>query len=274
MSPGGRARFVVLAGAVFVTLVPVVWTIAAAVGVLPNNNTSPPGWNVRPTLDHLADVSVVEPAFWQELATSIGVSLAAALVGAAASFLAAFGLARSAGRSGRRLAPALLVLASLPVMAYVVPLSDVMRRLGLLDTLPGIILAESAVTAPLATYVFFAYLVGAARESEEAARLDGAGLGALLRDVVVPDAAPILAATGAVLFVLDWNQLLIPLVLSGIEVRTLPVILTDFFTLEREVDWPTAAAAITISLVPLLVLVGLFHRYLDRFNLGPPATEA
>ncbi|HEY8632550.1 MAG TPA: hypothetical protein VIL50_05295, partial [Candidatus Limnocylindrales bacterium] len=66
----------------------------------------------------------------------------------------------------------------------------------------------------------------------------------------------------------DWNQLLIPLVLTGINVRTLPVVLTDFFTLERELDWPTAAAALTISLVPLLMLVTLFHRFLERFSIA------
>jgi ABC-type glycerol-3-phosphate transport system permease component len=57
-------------------------------------------------------------------------------------------------------------------------------------------------------------------------------------------------------------------VLTGINVRTLPVILTDFFTLERELDWHTAAAALTISVVPLLLLVGLFQRSIVRFNLA------
>jgi len=84
----------------------------------------------------------------------------------------------------------------------------------------------------------------------------------------LPTAAPIAAATVIVLFVLDWNLLLTPLVLTGIQVRTLPVVLTDFFTLERELDWPTAAAALTISLIPVLILVGLLNRLLDRFTLG------
>jgi ABC-type glycerol-3-phosphate transport system permease component len=258
---------VFLAVAIVVFLVPLVWTALAAIGIQPNNNTSPPSWIVSPTLDHLAEVSVVEPAFWQELATSVGVSGLAALLAAAISFLAAFGLARSGSRSGRRLTPGLLVLASLPVMAYVLPLRDVLRRSGLLDTLPGVTLAEAAATAPLAVFVFYAYLVGASREHEEAARLEGAGLYGLMRNVVLPAAAPIVAATVIVLFVLDWNQLLIPLVVTGINVRTLPVVLTDFFTLERELDWPTAAAALTISLVPLLILVGLFHRALEGFSL-------
>jgi ABC-type glycerol-3-phosphate transport system permease component len=90
----------------------------------------------------------------------------------------------------------------------------------------------------------------------------------VLRDVVVPASGPILAATTIVLFVLDWNMLLTPLVLTGINVRTLPVVLTDFFTLEREVDWPTAAAALTISLAPIVLLVGALHRAVERFSLA------
>ena len=263
----GWARSAFLAVAVLVVLVPLVWTALAAIGIEPTN-TLPPSWTVNPTWDHLAEVSVVEPAFWQELATSVGVSAVAAALAASISFLAAYGWARSGGRRARRLTPGLLVLASLPVMAYVLPLSELLRRAGLLDTLPGVTFAEAAATAPLAVYVFYAYLVAVPRECEEAARLDGAGLSRVLRTVVLPDAAPIVAATVVVLFVLDWNQLLIPLVLTGINVRTLPVVLTDFFTLERELDWPTAAAALTISLVPLLALVGLFHPFLDRFTLA------
>lgn len=254
--------------ALIVVAVPLLWTALAAIGIQPNNDTSPPSWIVRPTLDHLADISSVEPDFWQEIATSVGVSATAAFLATALSLPAAFGLARSGGRTGRRLTPGLLVLASLPVMAYVLPLSDELRRLGLLDTFPGVTVAEAATTAPLAVYVFYAYLAGAPREQEEAARMDGAGVASVFGNVVLPRAAPILAATIIVLFVLDWNQLLIPLVLTGINVRTLPVVLTDFFTLERELDWPTAAAALTISLLPLILLVALFHRLVERFNLG------
>jgi ABC-type glycerol-3-phosphate transport system permease component len=264
-------RAVLLSIALGIALLPLLWTALAAVGIQPDNNTTPPSWIVRPTLDHLAEVSVVEPTFWQELATSLGVSAVAAVLAAALSFLAAFGLARSPGRAGSRLSPGLLVLASLPVMTFVLPLGDLLRRFGLLDTIVGLTLAEAAATAPLAVFVFFAYLVNLSRDSEEAARLDGAGLVELLALVVLPDAGPIVAATTIVLFVLDWNQLLLPLVLTGINVRTMPVVLTDFFTLERELDWPTAAAALTISLVPLLFLVGLFHRLLERFSLTAAA---
>ena len=267
-------RAVLIAAALGVVLLPLLWTALAAVGVEPNNNTSPPSWVVRPSLDHLSEVSVVEPAFWQELATSVGVSVGASFLATALSLLAAYGIARSISDAPRRFSPGLLVLASLPVMAYVLPLSDLLRRAGLLDSLVGLTFAEAAVTAPLAVYVLSAHLAAGSRETEEAARLDGASLPALLWNIVLPTAAPVVAATAIVLFVLDWNMLLIPLVLTGIDVRTLPVILTDFFTLERQVEWPTAAAALTISLVPLVILVGLLHRLLERFSLGGDAIEA
>ena len=261
-------RGVLLGIGVAIVLLPIAWTALAAVGIEPDNRTSPPTWVGAPTFDHLAEVSVIEPDFWQELATSVGVSLSAAIVSAAISFLAAYGIVRSTGRAIQRLNPALLVLATLPAMAYVLPLRDVLRHIGWLDTIPGIILAEAAATAPLAVYVFSAHLVGLSRDGEEAASLDGASLPRVLRDVVIPAVAPLIAATAIVLFVLDWNLLLTPLVLTGIKIRTLPVVLTDFFTLEREVDWPTAAAALTISLAPLVVLVGLLYRVVERFSLA------
>ena len=47
--------------------------------------------------------------------------------------------------------------------------------------------------------------------------------------------------------------------------------MSDFFTFERELEWPVAAAALMVSLAPLAVLVGLFHRVLERFALLAPA---
>ena len=76
--------------------------------------------------------------------------------------------------------------------------------------------------------------------------------------------APTVAATAIVVFVLDWNMLLVPLVLTGGEVKTVPVAMSDFFTFERELDWPTAAAALVVSLAPVALLVAAFHRLHER----------
>jgi ABC-type glycerol-3-phosphate transport system permease component len=262
------ARALLLGGALVAFLFPLGWTALASLGVRPRG-TAPPSLIWPPSLEHFGEVGIAEPHFWQELATSTLVSVAGTLLTIVVSLLAAYGLARSRFRGKAITTQGFLVLASLPVMAYAIPLGEVMRRLGLSDTYLGLILGVSAVTAPLAVYVLYGHLSGLSTEWEEAAWLDGAGLGRVLWNVVVPMIGPALAATAIVVFVLDWNLLLVPLVVAGAEIKTIPVALIDFFTFERELEWPTAAAALIISLVPLTVLVAVGHRLLDRFSLGP-----
>jgi raffinose/stachyose/melibiose transport system permease protein len=260
-------RVILLLAALTAFLLPLVWTALASIGVLPDNSTTPPSWKGPPTLAHFTEIGIAEPAFWQELATSTASAVCAAALTVGVSFLGAYGLARSHFRAGRLLTQGFLVLASLPVMAYIVPLSDLVRRVHLSDTFAGVVLAEAAVTAPLAVFVLHGALALLPPEWEEAAVLDGAGLFRVLGQVVLPLVAPSVAATAIVLFVIDWNLLLVPLVLTSGQVKTVPVGMSDFFTFERELDWPTAAAALIVSLAPLALLVGLFHRLLESFRL-------
>jgi len=62
----------------------------------------------------------------------------------------------------------------------------------------------------------------------------------------------------------------VPLIITAGQIKTVPLAMIDFFTFERELEWPTAAAALIISLVPVVVLVTVFHRVLDRFALNVP----
>ena len=263
-----RASLVLLAVALAVFLIPLAWTVLAAFGVVPDNSARPPSWSGTFSFEHYADVGVAEPSFWQELATSTAAAAAAALITIAVSYPAAYALARSRASVQRGLAPAFVVLASLPAMAYVIPLSDLMQRTHLIDTLAGLVLSEAAVTSPLAVYVLQSAIRQLPPEWEEAAVLDGAGLWRTLVQVALPLVAPAVAATGIVVFVIDWNLLLVPLVLTSGEIKTVPVAMSDFFTFERELEWPAAAAALVVSLAPIAVLVALFHRALQRFSLG------
>jgi multiple sugar transport system permease protein len=259
-------RVILLLATLVAFLLPLVWTALASLGLLPNNSTRPPSWTGPPALDHFWELGIAEPTFWQELATSTASAACAAALTVAVSFLGAYGLARSYFSAGRMLTQGFLVLASLPVMAYVIPLSDVMRRVHLADTFAGVVLAEAAVTAPLAVFVLHGAMAQLSPEWEEAAVLDGAGLFRILVQVVFPLVAPSVAATAIVLFVIDWNMLLVPLVLTSAEVKTVTVAMSDFFTFERALEWPTAAAALIVSLAPLVLLVAVFHSLLERFR--------
>ena len=262
-----KLRRALLAATLLAFLLPLVWTALASLGVLPDNSSRPPSWRGSASLDHFAEIGIAEPAFWQELVTSVLTAACAAAIAVGTGFLAAYGLARAPFRSSRVVTQGFLVLASLPAMAYVIPLSDLMRRVHLLDTFAAVVLSEAAATAPLAVFVLHGAVAQLAPEWEEAAVLDGAGLFRVLGRVVLPLVAPSVAATAIVLFVLDWNMLLVPLVLTSGEIKTIPLGLSDFFTFERELDWATAAAALIVSLAPVAILAAIFHRVLNRFAL-------
>ena len=260
----GRAVFLTVV--VVLCLLPLVWTVLASLGLQPNNNFSPPSWTLPPTLDHFGEIGIAEPRFVSELLTSASVSGLTTLLTITVAFLAAYSLARSSFKGRNTLVQCLLILASLPIISYIIPLRDTLDTLRLTDTFIGTVLTESALYAPLAGYVLFGYLNQLSVELEEAARLDGATPFQILWRVVFPVSASGVAATAIIIFVLSWNQLLMPLVLT-VRVRTIPVAMMDFFTFERELDWPTAAAALVVSILPIGIFVGLTHRLLEQFSI-------
>ena len=209
------------------------------------------------------------PGFLQVYATSLIVSITATLLTIGTAFLAAYSLARWRFRGTRAVVQSFLVLASLPAIAYVIPLSDFTRELHLRDTFAGVALASAAVYAPLAVYILYGYLEQVPRSLEEIAYLEGARLFQIVWKVVVPAAAPGLAATAVLVFVLDWNLFLVPTALTLNHVKTIPVALSDFYTYERELEWSNAAAALTLSLLPVAALVALAHRILEQLSLNP-----
>lgn len=263
-----QIRALFLAGITLLLLLPLLWTLLASFGVTPDNATSPPHWSWPPSLAQYDEIGVAEPTYRQELLTSLLLSCLATALTCAIAFLAAYGLARTQYPSRRIVVQGFLLLASLPVMGYVIPLNETMHRLHLTDTFAGVALAGTAVYTPLAIYILYGYLVGMARDVEEAAYLDGATTGQLLWSIVLPIVLPGLIATACIVFVLNWNLFLIPLVLTESRVKTIPVAMSDFFTFERELEWPTAAAALIGSLLPLIAFIAVAHRALERFSLG------
>lgn len=265
-----RLRVVLLALALGGFLLPLGWTVLASLGIQPNDTAVPPRWEGTLTLaNYTEEVQVFESSFWRTLFVTGAVAATATILTVVISFLAAYSLSRARRRATRWVVQSFIVLASLPVMAYIIPLAVLVRRLHLSDTFLGVTLAQTAILAPLATFVLYGYLAQAPAELDQAARLEGAGLYDLIARIALPMTLSGVIATAIIIFVLNWNVLLVPLLLAGVEVRTLPVALIDFYTMERELEWGTAAAALVTSVAPMLLLFLLTHRALERFTLEP-----
>ena len=159
-----------------------------------------------------------------------------------------------------------VVLATLmiPDQLRIVPVYQIMNFLGLINKNPTNYLSVILVLAVSATSIFLLrqYFLTIPRDLEEAARIDGAGYFQTYWQVILPLAAPALAAVGVLTFQGTWNGLFWPLVLmnQAKEHWTLPVGITQlqgaFHT-----NWPPLMALVVLTTIPILALYVYFQRY-------------
>jgi multiple sugar transport system permease protein len=161
------------------------------------------------------------------------------------------------------------VLAVIPSIAYGLPLSGLLRTVGLYGTFPALVLACAAAQLPLALWLLCSYAQRVPAELADAARLDGASWWATMGRVGLPLLRDGLVATGVLVFVLDWNLYLLPTLLAERSPHLLTVVMRDFFAFERELEWPTAAAALLVSLLPAALLVFAAQRALEGLVVAP-----
>ncbi len=204
------ARVMLLGVLVPAITLPPVWTVLASFGVTPDIATQPPSWTWPPSVEHYAEVVVAVPGFPQAFANSVMLATTSTLLAMGVAFLAAYSLARLRFRGKRLLVQSFLVLATLPMIAYVTPLSEIARHLRLQGTFVGIALADAAVYTPLALYILYGYVVRVSPTLEEAARLEGASILQVLWQVVAPATASGLAASAVLVFAPQLDALLVP----------------------------------------------------------------
>jgi raffinose/stachyose/melibiose transport system permease protein len=150
----------------------------------------------------------------------------------------------------------------LPKGYTIIPIYTLVNSMGLNNSLAGVVLAEAGGAHVLFILLFAAYFRGLPKELEEAGQIDGAGFLRTFFQVMLPLAKPTIATTGILQFMYTWNSFLIPLVftLSKPELRTLGVGMFQFVG-EHSVDWTGAAAAASISLIPIILIFVFFQRY-------------
>ncbi|MGH2488210.1 MAG: carbohydrate ABC transporter permease, partial [Candidatus Limnocylindria bacterium] len=151
----------------------------------------------------------------------------------------------------------------LPGIALLIPLIAIFRTLGLIDTLPGMILGHIALILPLVTWLLVSAFEGVEPDLEHAARIDGAGRFDALRRVVIPLTIPSIATTAVFAFVLSWNELLFSRVLY---VSSTPMLAPSIVNLMDPINRiePQLSAAGLIASVPVLILALVMQRYLIR----------
>lgn len=179
--------------------------------------------------------------------------------------MCAYVLARFTFPGSRAIYYLMLAGLTFPVFLAIVPLFFVLRNIGLLNTLPGLILTYVAFALPFTVFFLYSFFRGLPDEIYEAAAIDGAGEWRTFFQVMLPMAKPGMASVAIFNFLGLWNQFLLPVALNTNKNNyVLSQGMASFASSAGyAVDFGSLFAGVVITVVPVLVVYVIFQRQLQ-----------
>jgi raffinose/stachyose/melibiose transport system permease protein len=198
--------------------------------------------------------------FWRQVGNSTMAAVATTIGIVVLGVMASYVLARYQFR-GRGAMYALFAAGLMfPITVAITPLYILVKNLGLVNTLPGVILPQIAFGLPTTIIILVPFLQAIPREIEEAAGIDGASRLGFFWRMVLPLSVPGLITVGILAFIASWNSYLLPLfILNNQDTFTLPLGVQAFAS-QYSVDTAKVLAFTSLSMIPALVFFSLFER--------------
>jgi multiple sugar transport system permease protein len=264
--PRRRRPYVITVGALVVVLlvnVPLLNALWTALKTNGEIQSRPPAFFFQPTLSHFEAATYASgydfPHFFlNSLLLSIG---AAALV-LVISVPSGYAIVRL-GLGRRKLIIITTAVMLVPPITFALPFYMMFDHVGLVDTVPALIFADTFVNLPLGLLLVAGFLRDLPLEIEEAALVDGCSHFAVVRRVVFPLMGPAIAAVAILTLVFSWDDFLFAVILSASAATPVTVGAANFIT-SYGVEWGDISAATVMSVVPPLILGFAAQRYLVR----------
>ncbi len=200
--------------------------------------------------------------FGRQLWNSFVVAVLTTIMGVFLASTAAYALSRFRF-PGRRFGMMIfLVVQMFPATLIMIPLYVILDRLGLLDSVLGLVLVYSTTAIPFCVFMLKGYFDTIPRELEEAAWIDGASRFGMFWRVVLPLSKPALAVTALFSFMTAWNEyILAETFLNNEASYTLPVMLKHYVG-DKSADWGSFAAGAILVSLPVMALFYMLQKAL------------
>jgi len=194
--------------------------------------------------------------FGRALLNSAIVALSATVIAVILGSLAGYGLARTRLRGRPVILGFLLIAGFFPVIAMIGPMFLSYRKLGLLDTYPGLIISYLIYTLPISIWLLTNYFSQIPAALEEAAIVDGATRLQALRRVIIPVALPGVFTATIISFILAWNDFLFALsFMTSANHFTAPVAIVSLGRSQYQVFYNRIDAAVVALTIPVALIV-------------------
>jgi raffinose/stachyose/melibiose transport system permease protein len=178
--------------------------------------------------------------------------------------MAAWALSEYEFRGRRVLALFIAVGIMIPIRLGTVAILQINVALGLVNTLTALILVYTAQGLPLAVMILSEFIRQVPGELKDAARCDGVGEFKIFFQVILPLIRPAIATVAVFTMIPAWNDLWFPLILApSDETKTVTLGVQQFIG-QYVTDWNSVLAALSLAVLPMLLLYALFSRQLIR----------
>ncbi|MCI0349692.1 MAG: carbohydrate ABC transporter permease, partial [Acidobacteriales bacterium] len=186
-----------------IVLIPFLWMFSVSIKPSDEPFAIPARlWPENPTLDNYR--TALYPEFIRYFINSVIVSVSTMVISISLGFLAAYSFDRLHFPGRRILLIGILLAQMFPVVTMIIPIYQIARDAGLINTYPALILAYLTITLPVSTWMLRSFIHNLPPDLEEAAMVDGCTrLQAFLR-IVVPLARPGIVATAVWIAVVTW----------------------------------------------------------------------
>jgi multiple sugar transport system permease protein len=254
-------RYAVVVVALGIVIVPFLWVFLAS--FRPNSELIQQGIGINLdslTLDNYRNLQQAAQYFTY-LTNSAIVAITSMIVSITLALLAAYSVYRTRYPGRRPLYLALIITYVFPGVVLLIPLYQLMGKVGLINNLLSLVIVNVTFTAPFSVWLMRGFFGAIPAGIEEAAAIDGAGRMRILFSIVLPLTAPGIAAAAIFSFVWSWTEYMFASAFIVDEgKKTLPVGLGAFIQ-QYNIDWGILTAAAVATAVPVIVVFAFIGRY-------------
>ena len=224
-----------------------------------------PFWVFQPTLEHYQFL-FGDTGFLRWALNTLTVSLSATAISLVCSVLAGYTLARLRFRGAGTIAGAIFITYLVPQTLLFLPLLELIRQLGLTNTLWSMILTYPTILIPFGTWLLMGYFRSIPRELEESALIDGASRFRAMTQIVLPLALPGILSAAIFAFTLSWNEFIYALVFTtSTDIKTIPVGVVTELVKGDVYFWGSLMAGALLGSVPVALIYSFF---VDHYVAG------
>ncbi|GAA3799728.1 carbohydrate ABC transporter permease [Sphaerisporangium flaviroseum] len=242
-----------------VMLFPVYWMINVSFTRDQDMRRSPPSW--FPVNGTLEGYRAVLDQQWPYLGTSVVVGLGTVALTLLVATPAAYSLAKLRPRGGGVLGLVLLIAQMIPGIIMAMGFYAIFLNVGVLNTVPGLIVADSTLAVPFAVLILTAFMSGIPDELIQAARVDGAGTLRTFWSIVVPVSRNSIITVSLFAFLWAWSDFVFASTLDG-GGPLQPITLGIYHYIgNNNQQWNAIMATAVVASIPTAVLLVITQRY-------------